>query len=148
MIGIPVGLAVANMAEWVFHRHIQHGFGKKVGSYWSFHWLEHHPEASKANFYDKGYERSLFGWHAQSKEALGLAGAAIVVTPLFPIAPFMTLALQYSAFNYYRKHKRAHLDVEWGKKNLPWHYDHHMSNPNANYCVTKPWFDYVMKTCE
>lgn len=33
------------------------------------------------------------------------------------------------------------------KKRIPWHYDHHMtSNQNANWCVTKPWFDYIMGT--
>ena len=34
-----------------------------------------------------------------------------------------------------------------GKKRIPWHYDHHMnSNQDANWCVTRPWFDYVMGT--
>lgn len=34
-----------------------------------------------------------------------------------------------------------------GQKKIPWHYDHHMnSNQDANWCVTKPWFDYLMGT--
>jgi sterol desaturase/sphingolipid hydroxylase (fatty acid hydroxylase superfamily) len=34
-----------------------------------------------------------------------------------------------------------------GKRTIPWHYDHHMnSNQDANWCVTRPWFDYVMGT--
>ena len=43
-------------------------------------------------------------------------------------------------------HRRAHLQPEWARK-IPWHYDHHMnSNQDANWCVTKPWFDYLMGT--
>ena len=50
---------------------------------------------------------------------------------------------------YYRVHKRAHLDPEWAKVHLPWHYDHHMGpNQNANWCVTRPWFDHLMGTRE
>jgi len=62
-------------------------------------------------------------------------------------APFFTLGAYYSAWQYWSKHSKAHLDPEWAKQNLPWHYDHHMnSNQNANWCVTRPWFDYIMGT--
>ena len=55
----------------------------------------------------------------------------------------------YSLINYYRKHKRAHLDPEWAREHLPWHYDHHMGrNQHANWCVSQPWFDWVMGTRE
>lgn len=150
MIGIPVGLVVANIAEWVFHRHIQHGVGQRLSTFWDFHVQEHHPVVLKNDFADDSYHRSLFQLplHAQNREALSLAVAAAAVTPLLPIAPFFTLTLQYSAFNYYRVHKRAHLDPAWGKQHLPWHYAHHMVNPSANYCVTRPWFDHVMGTRE
>ena len=58
-----------------------------------------------------------------------------------------TLAALYGAGNYYYLHRRAHLEPEWAKKKLPWHYDHHMnSNQDANWCVTKPWFDYLLGT--
>ncbi|ERS10046.1 MULTISPECIES: hypothetical protein [Marinobacter] len=34
-----------------------------------------------------------------------------------------------------------------GKKAIPWHYNHHMNtNQDANWCVTRPWFDYIMGT--
>ena len=59
----------------------------------------------------------------------------------------MALAAWYSAGNYYYIHRRAHLEPDWAKRKIPWHYDHHMnSNQDANWCVTKPWFDYVMGT--
>ncbi|GAB5477602.1 MAG: hypothetical protein Marn2KO_10690 [Marinobacter nauticus] len=38
-------------------------------------------------------------------------------------------------------------EAEWGKKAIPWHYDHHMNtNQDANWCVIRPWFDYIMGT--
>ena len=59
----------------------------------------------------------------------------------------MSLAVFYSAANYYYVHRRAHLEPEWAKKTIPWHYDHHMnSKQDANWCVTKPWFDYILGT--
>ncbi len=59
----------------------------------------------------------------------------------------MTLSVLYSAGNYYYIHRRAHLEPDWAMRKIPWHYDHHMnSNQDANWCVTKPWFDYILGT--
>ncbi|MDE2422566.1 MAG: hypothetical protein KGO49_15470, partial [Gammaproteobacteria bacterium] len=53
----------------------------------------------------------------------------------------------YGIWNYWKVHAKSHLDPEYAKKRIPWHYDHHMtSNQNANWCVTRPWFDYIMGT--
>ena len=98
---------------------------------------------------DPDYQRSVFGWNAQGKEALTLTLATAAHLPLAPIAPFFTATVVYSAVNYYRKHKRSHMDPEWAREHLPWHYDHHMGpNQNANWCVTHPFFDHVMGTRE
>ena len=149
MIGIPLGFLVSNAAEWVIHKHVLHGIGKKKGSFWHFHWNEHHRAVRKHDHRDPDYERSIFGWHAQSKEALLVAGAALAHTPLLPIAPFYVGTIWYCALEYYQKHKRSHLDIEWAREHLPWHYDHHMGpNQDANWCVTRPWFDHVMGTRE
>jgi sterol desaturase/sphingolipid hydroxylase (fatty acid hydroxylase superfamily) len=48
---------------------------------------------------------------------------------------------------YYTRHKRAHLDPEWAREHLPWHYDHHLGpDQDQNWCVTFPWFDWVVGT--
>ena len=149
MIEIPIGLLYSNAAEWFIHKHVLHGRGRNKESTWSFHWHEHHREARLNGFADEHYRRSIFGWHAQSKEALGVAGLALMHLPLLPVAPFFTATLVYSASNYYRMHKRSHEDPEWAREHLPWHYDHHMGrNQDANWCVTKPWFDVIMNTRE
>ncbi|MEZ4288005.1 MAG: hypothetical protein R3A47_07650 [Polyangiales bacterium] len=149
MIGIPVGLLYANAGEWLIHKHLLHGAGRRKKSLWAFHWYEHHREARQNDHVDRFYQRSLWGWHAQSKEAIGLVVAAAAHAPLFPIAPFFTSAVWYSVARYYVVHKRAHQDPEWARENLSWHYDHHMGpNQHANWCVTFPWFDHVMGTRE
>jgi sterol desaturase/sphingolipid hydroxylase (fatty acid hydroxylase superfamily) len=70
-----------------------------------------------------------------------------IITLAFPVAPFFVLGTYYAAGKYFYVHRRSHLDPEWGKKAIPWHFDHHMNtNQDANWCVTRPWFDYIMGT--
>jgi sterol desaturase/sphingolipid hydroxylase (fatty acid hydroxylase superfamily) len=147
MIGIPIGLLYANAGEWLVHKYILHGLGKRKRSYWSFHWHEHHQTVRKEAMRDSNYEQTVFRWNGQGKEALGLIAAGLVHLPLFPVAPFFTGTYLYSLYNYYRVHKRAHLDPEWARQHVPWHYDHHMGpEQNRNWCVTRPWFDQLMGT--
>ena len=149
MIGFAIGLAYANVGEWVIHKYVLHGLGRKKTSTWSYHWHEHHRHARKLGHLDPDYERSVFAWNAQGKEALGVVALALAHLPLLPLAPFFVTAVEYSALRYYRVHRRAHRDPEWARENLPWHYDHHMGpNQDANWCVTWPWFDWVMGTRE
>jgi hypothetical protein len=147
MIGIPIGLAYCNVGEWLIHKHILHGLGKNRQSFWSFHWHDHHRKARRHEMIDDQYTRSLFAWEPQTKELVALLGLAAAHLPLLPVMPFFTGTVLYSCFNYYRVHKRAHLDSDWAREHLPWHHDHHMGlNQNANWCVTRPWFDVLMGT--
>ena len=149
MIGIPIGLLYANAGEWLVHKYILHGLGRKKKSFWAFHWHTHHRHARKNGHYDPDYRGTVFRWNGQGKEALALTLSGLMYLPLAPIAPFFVGTLIYSMANYYRKHKRAHLDPEWAREHLPWHYDHHMGpNQHANWCVTRPWFDILMGTRE
>lgn len=149
MIGFPIGLLYSNAGEWLVHKYLLHGVGKKKDSFWHFHWGEHHKACRKNGHIDPSYNRSVFGNHAQGREALGLVAVAVAHAPLFPVAPFFTSAVWFSAWDYYRKHKRSHEDADWARTHLPWHYDHHMGkNQDANWCVTHPWFDILMGTRE
>ena len=148
MFGFIPGLIFANAFEWYFHKEILHGQGKKKGNFWRFHWATHHKTVIDENFRDSDYEKDIIeSWNPQSKEVASLAVAAVAVAPFFPIAPGFVSALWLSQYNYYRVHKKSHLDPEWGYKYLPWHYDHHMApNQDMNWCVTFPLWDYVMGT--
>jgi hypothetical protein len=145
--GIPLGLLYSNAGEWFLHKYVLHGLGKKKGSFWSFHWREHHRASRRHGFVDPDYTRSLWGWHAQSKEALALFALAVVHAPLVWVVPTFALTAMFSAYWYYRVHKRAHLDAAWAQKHLPWHIDHHLGpNQDCNWCVSWPWFDIIMGT--
>jgi hypothetical protein len=147
MLGIAIGLLYANAGEWLLHKYVLHGLGRKKTSVWSYHWHEHHRHARKLGHKDPDYERSLFRWNAQGKEALGLAAMALVHLPLMPVFPFFTATVELSIARYYYVHKRAHRDPGWAREHLPWHYDHHMGpNQDANWGVTWPWMDWVMNT--
>lgn len=147
MLGIPLGLLAANAVEWVAHRYVLHGLGRKKSSVWAFHWHEHHRASRRHEFRDDHYERPVFEAHSQGKEALALAIGAVALIPLAKRAPYFVGALWYSAANYYWVHRKSHLEPEWAKENLPWHYDHHMGpDQDANWCVTRPWFDELMGT--
>ncbi|MEZ4463411.1 MAG: hypothetical protein R3F43_02565 [bacterium] len=63
------------------------------------------------------------------------------------MAPFFVGTMWYGAVRYYQIHKKSHVDPEWARTHLPWHYDHHMGpDQNANWCVTRPWCDHLMGT--
>jgi len=146
MIGFPLGLAYANAGEWLLHKYVLHRLGKQPTSFWRYHW-QHHGEARRNDMRDANYQQSAFGWHAHGKEALSLAAIAVAHAPLLAVAPWFTAAVWYSVLSYYRRHKHAHLDPAWARAHLPWHVDHHMGpDPEANYCVTEPWFDLLVGT--
>lgn len=147
MLGIPAGLAVVNMGEWFLHKYLLHGLGRRKKSFWAFHWHGHHRESRRHAMVDQGYVQEARGEGPISREVAALAIGALVGLPLLFAFPFFTLTVWYRLYRYYLVHRRAHLDEEWARVNLPWHYDHHMGkNQNSNWCVTHPWFDHVMGT--
>ena len=151
--GFIAGLIIANGFEWIAHKYVLHGTHRvgqprfsPVRDSMKSNW-EHHREVRKTDFSDYGYVEGILNWRTRN-EIMSLAVTVGVFAPLFyPISKGMSLAVFYSAANYYYVHRRAHLKPEWAKKTIPWHYDHHMnSNQDANWCVTKPWFDYILGT--
>ncbi len=150
--GIVVGLAFANAFEWVAHKYVLHGTPKKGQPRYSphppsmkSHWA-HHRLVRTTDFGDECYEQGLK--HERTRlEATQLLILAGVTTLAWPISPSFVLTSWYCAGRYYYVHSQSHLNPDWAKKHIPWHYDHHMnSQQDANWCVTRPWFDYVMGT--
>jgi len=149
MLGFALGLLASNAAEWVVHKYVLHGQGKKKGTYWSFHFHEHHKQVRRNGGLDPMYREPFWETPSKSKEALGLIGTALVSTPLIGISPGFVAASWIHSAAYYYVHKKSHLDPEWAKKWLPWHVDHHLGpNQDKNWCVTYPLFDYIMGTRE
>lgn len=152
MLGFPVALVVANGFEWYAHKYLLHGVPRKGEPRYSplplnmkSHWAHHKVVRTEA-YHDGAYSEGWSNWRTRN-EIQSLLKLTAITTLVFPVAPFFTLGTYYAAGRYYYVHRRSHLDPEWAKKNIPWHYDHHMnSNQDANWCVTRPWFDYLMGT--
>ena len=147
LMGFPLGLFAENAGEWLMHRYLLHYLGKRRGSMWSYHWLEHHRVCRENGMIDPGYRELPLRWNTQGKEAMFLLGVVLLHAPLWFWLPGYVAGMYFALGLYYYKHRRAHLDPEWARTHLPWHYQHHMGrNPNANWCITWPWCDMIMKT--
>jgi len=152
MIGFPIALIFANGFEWYAHKYILHGtprpgqpryspIPKSMKSHW-----QHHKIVRTTDYQDEGYKEGFSNWRTRD-EVTSLLKLTAITSLAMPVAPFFTLGTYYAAARYFYVHRRSHLDPEWGKKTIPWHYDHHMNtNQDANWCVTRPWFDYIMGT--
>ena len=128
------------------HKYVLHGLGKKKRSAWSSHWHQHHKVCRKNNNCDTEYLKGFLSG-SNRKEVFGLGGLSIIHAPLAFVDATFYLVLIACSIRYYLIHKRAHLDVEWCKEKLPWHYDHHMGkNQDANWGVTTDWVDRLMGT--
>lgn len=149
MIDFFSGLVYGNGLEWFLHKYLLHEEGKKKDNFFRFHFAEHHKEARLHDFKDKFYESSLFEWNPQSKEVVSLGLATLVHLPTAFVSPGFFLGLAFSGGYYYFVHKKSHLNPDWARENIPWHYDHHMGpDQDKNFCVTFPLFDYIMGTRE
>lgn len=144
LLGFGLGLIAENSGEWAVHKYLLHGLGKRRDSFWSYHLYEHHAAASRNEMLDPGYQAWPLRWNAQGKEALVLAAIALAHVPLLWLAPGYVSGIYTGMVCYYLRHRRAHLDPEWARSHMPWHYAHHMEPNSGEYwCITWPWFDRV-----
>jgi hypothetical protein len=148
LCAVALGLVYASAVEWMLHKYLLHGVGRNKASFWSFHWHDHHRAARKGGMFDPQYVHPLLDWGSpQLKEAVSVLAIALLHAPLLPFFPVFTVTVWFGAARYYFVHRRAHLDREWCKRHLPWHYDHHMGrDQDANWCATSEWFDILMGT--
>ncbi len=148
MLGIPLALAVFGAGEWAVHRYLLHGLGSDRTSRFAFHFHTHHQSVRKHGGYDPDYEGPVWSTPTQAREAIGLVAVGLAHAPLLPVAPFYTATIWYCLAKYRRDHRRAHLDPEWAREHLRFHYDHHMGDQRKNWGVSWQWFDAVMGTRE
>ena len=147
MLGFPVALLGVNAFEWYAHKVWLHEFPRKHRNSPFFTHIRHHKRARLNGFEDEGYTQSMWKDQEMFNEKAALIGLCVVFTPTVVVAPFFTIGVYYGAWQYWHKHSKAHLDPEWARKNLPWHYDHHMGkNQDANWGVTTDWVDRVVGT--
>ena len=140
------GIVLGSLIEWLAHKYVLHNFRRRIFSH--SHFSVHHRNCRKNNFYDADYEQfPPRTFDSGLMEILLLIVAAVVTLPLLYVSTWLWLGLLAHAMLYYYIHRKCHLNVEWGKKWFPWHYQHHMGkDQNANWGVTSPFFDYFFGT--
>tara|TARA_A100001011_G_scaffold379364_2_gene445301 strand:+ start:1247 stop:1702 length:456 start_codon:yes stop_codon:yes gene_type:complete len=147
MIGFVLGWIYGHLFEWIIHRILHYNRFKKRSSAFSFHFREHHYKSRKNNFEDSSYSGLPIKKNAAGKEAFALIVVLMLHLPILYLSKWFFLAIVLSLIEYYYKHRRAHTDREWAKKNLPWHYDHHMGkDQDANFGVRTDWVDIFFGT--
>ena len=141
------GWLYGHFIEYAIHRWALHGPGKKKDSLLSFHFHEHHREARRTLMGDSFYRK--FGWNGPTKELVGIFLLLMFHSPIIFIAPYFFAALVFSSISYYVYHLKAHLNPEWARVHLSWHYDHHMGpNQNMNYGIRLDVIDRLLGTHE
>ncbi len=109
------------------------------------HFGGHHKLSRMHGMRDKSYDNiyaktSLF-------EFASLLFGAIIHLPILYYFPFAYITLLAGTANYYYIHRKSHMDVNWARDNVPWHYDHHMApNQHANWGVRLPIIDWIFGT--
>ena len=150
LLQIVLGVIIANLFEWIIHKYVLHGLGKRKGSWWSSHWSVHHRKSRQNEHFDEDYLSVFEGGMGEGRqEILGLLLLATLQIPTFLVFPWYAGTTILMAAAYFLVHRKSHLDIEWAKKWVPWHYDHHMGvNQDANWGITLPIWDYILRTRE
>ena len=133
--------------EYAIHRWVLHSFGMKRANLFSFHFHEHHAVARRNAMHDDKYVYKKWEINSRTKELIGLMLLVFLHTPIAIVFPWAFATIVISAISYYRVHLKSHVNVEWARIALSWHYDHHMGpNQNKNFGVRSDFFDKVFNT--
>ncbi len=142
LVEISLAIILSNFYEWAAHKYVLHSLGKKKGSFFHFHWA-HHKNVRRYAGWDYNYKNL----RDSLKEIFLLLTITIVNVSLFWHFPIAAMTMVVYVATYYFIHRKAHLDVKWGKKWIPWHFDHHMGkDQDLNWCVLFPMWDYILGT--
>ena len=139
-----LGWLYSHVFEYIAHRYVLHNH-KRFYTAFKNHFAIHHKTARKQGMYDEGYESLV----SSKFETASLAIIGIVHLPLFYFVPWFAVMTYINLITYYIVHKKSHIDIEWGKKWLPWHYAHHMGkDQNKNWGVRTPIIDKIVGTSD
>ena len=134
-----LGIFYANVVEYVVHRYLFHGLGKKANSVFAFHIRGHHLAARKNEFIDL---------KVSANEVIGLPYLLMLHLPFLFWSQVFFAALVIYASAFILLHNYQHRNPEFTKKYFWWHWDHHMGNQNKSWGVVLPITDFITGTLE
>tara|TARA_B100001250_G_C19800596_1_gene790860 strand:+ start:1741 stop:2250 length:510 start_codon:yes stop_codon:yes gene_type:complete len=132
----------SHLLEYGLHR-VLHDY-KRFPQFFKHHFGQHHKVSRNNEMYDKNYETFSDASYFEFKSVLLIL---VLHSPLILIFPYAYATLFFCAINYYYMHRKAHINVEWGRKKIPWHYDHHMNkDQHFNWGVRSDIIDRLFGT--
>ena len=138
-----LGWLYGHLFEYLAHRFILHNH-KLWLRFFQAHFSEHHKLTRRHGMIDPKY---LMGLSRNLREVLILSSIAIIHLPVFFVSVAGYIAILYSLVAYYTIHGLSHSVYGFGRRWVPWHYDHHLGkNPNRNWGVRLPVFDWIFRT--
>jgi hypothetical protein len=137
ILQVIAGIFCASFLEWTVHKYLLHGKRNKKPLI-KFHWSGHHATARRNAFQDAV---------VSLRESIGILLLCILFAPMILFFPFVYYTMFFHAILYLFLHNVSHRYPSFGKRFMPWHYDHHMGvNQNLNWCVVHPLADYILGT--
>jgi sterol desaturase/sphingolipid hydroxylase (fatty acid hydroxylase superfamily) len=142
MLQFVLGWFYGHIFEYIAHRYLLHG-RKRFKRLFRNHFKSHHNISRKNQMYDSSYKNLL----SSKFEVISLSLALVLHLPVLYFAPYFFAAILWSVTAYYVIHKISHVNTAWGKRWLPWHYEHHMGkNQHINWGVRLPIVDKLFRT--
>ena len=128
--------------EYLAHKYVLHNY-KYFKKAFQNHFKVHHKVSRINNMLDPGYEKII----SSHFELISLSLIAIAHLPILFFSTTAYLIILANIIHYYYVHRKSHINTAWGKKNLPWHYAHHMGkNQNLNWGIRSPIIDKILGT--
>jgi len=130
--------------EYSIHRWILHNKSKYTKWAYYNHFICHHGKCRKNNMIESKYNENKTILNFEIKFGIVLS---IVHIPILILFPFSYIVLILSMVSYYYHHRSTHINVLTSRKNMSWHYDHHMGpNQNFNFGIRSDIIDRLLGT--
>tara|TARA_B100000131_G_scaffold157476_1_gene152741 strand:- start:773 stop:1189 length:417 start_codon:yes stop_codon:yes gene_type:complete len=132
-----LGFVYSSIVEWAVHKYLFHELGKKKNSKFSFHIRDHHVDCRKNGNHDSKFSQ---------REIPGILFLLLINFPIIFFLPSFYYAMCTYGALFIIMHNVSHIWPQFGKKYIPWHWDHHMKYQNHNFNVVAPIGDYIFGT--
>jgi len=139
IITFVLGVLYANVIEYIVHRYLFHGLGRKRNSIFAFHLREHHLIAKRNEFIDK---------KISNNEIIGIPLILAAHIPIIFFAPYFYIAASLYGIAFILVHNIIHRNPGIAQKYFWWHWNHHMSNQNKSWAVVVPILDKIIGSLE
>ena len=134
-----VGFIHGSLIEYLVHRYLFHGLGKKKDSIFAYHLRDHHLVSRRNDFIDN---------KLSVHEAIGVVFLVALHVPALFLSLYLFAAIAFYSFLFIALHNTMHKTPGLAKKYFWWHWNHHMKNQNKSWNVVLPIFDLLTGTLQ